>query len=125
MNRLVVISNRMPPEPGHVAAGGLAVALHAALRQRGGLWLGWSGGVAGVAGRRLHAQADWAPLRYVSRCFSHDVLMGLLNAAHVGLVTPLRDGMNLVAKELIAALRQNDLRAWHTRFLERLQTSRA
>jgi len=44
MSRLVVVSNRVPP-PGDKAAeaGGLAVALKAALRERGGLWLGWSG----------------------------------------------------------------------------------
>ncbi len=47
MSRLVVISNRVPP-PGDkgAEAGGLAVALKAALRERGGLWLGWSGKTA-------------------------------------------------------------------------------
>ena len=47
MSRLVVISNRVPPPGGSGAeAGGLAVALQAVLRQRGGLWLGWSGQTA-------------------------------------------------------------------------------
>src|SRR5215204_1878916 len=43
--RLVVVSNRVPIPSGADApgAGGLAVALEAALRQRGGLWYGWSG----------------------------------------------------------------------------------
>ncbi len=50
-----------------------------------------------------HACADWTPLRYLNRCFPHEVLMGLLHAARVGIVTPLRDGMNLVAKEFVAA----------------------
>jgi trehalose 6-phosphate synthase len=49
------------------------------------------------------AEADWTPVRYLNRNFSHATLMGLLRAAHVALVTPVRDGMNLVAKEFIAA----------------------
>ena len=56
MNRLVIVSNRMPPESGHAAAGGPYVALHATLRQRGGLWLGWSGVVTEVAGNRPHVR---------------------------------------------------------------------
>ena len=43
MSRLVVISNRVSAGGG--AAGGLAVALSAALRESGGLWFGWSGEV--------------------------------------------------------------------------------
>jgi trehalose 6-phosphate synthase len=38
----------------------------------------------------------------------HAELMGILRAAHVGLVTPLRDGMNLVAKEFVAAQDPDD-----------------
>lgn len=49
------------------------------------------------------ADTDWTPIRYLNRNFPHDVLMGFLRAAHVGLVTPVRDGMNLVAKEYLAA----------------------
>lgn len=49
------------------------------------------------------ADTDWTPIRYLNRNFPHESLMGLLRAAHVGLVTPLRDGMNLVAKEYLAA----------------------
>lgn len=49
------------------------------------------------------ADTDWTPIRYLNRNFPHDALMGFLRAAHVGLVTPLRDGMNLVAKEYLAA----------------------
>ncbi len=49
------------------------------------------------------AEADWTPVRYLNRNFSHATLMGLLRAAHVALVTPVRDGMNLVAKEFVAA----------------------
>jgi trehalose 6-phosphate synthase len=49
------------------------------------------------------ADADWTPIRYLNRNFPHESLMGFLRAAQVGLVTPLRDGMNLVAKEYVAA----------------------
>lgn len=45
-NRLVVISNRVaPPEKGKPSSGGLAVAVHAAMRKAGGIWFGWSGEV--------------------------------------------------------------------------------
>ncbi|PLR09125.1 alpha,alpha-trehalose-phosphate synthase (UDP-forming) [Caulobacter flavus] len=50
-----------------------------------------------------YATVDWVPIRYVNRAHRRDELAGLYRAAHVGLVTPLRDGMNLVAKEYVAA----------------------
>ncbi len=50
-----------------------------------------------------HAAPDWTPLRYVNRNFAHATLTGFYRMARVGLVTPLRDGMNLVAKEFVAA----------------------
>ena len=43
------------------------------------------------------------PIRYVNRGYSRQELFGSYRSAHVGLVTPLRDGMNLVAKEYVAA----------------------
>jgi trehalose 6-phosphate synthase len=46
---------------------------------------------------------DWTPIRYVNRNFPHGTLMAFLRLARVCLVTPLRDGMNLVAKEYIGA----------------------
>lgn len=49
------------------------------------------------------AEADWTPIRYLNRNFTHATTMGFLRAAQVGLVTPVRDGMNLVAKEFVAA----------------------
>lgn len=49
------------------------------------------------------ADIDLVPLRYVNRGYPRDVLAGVYRAARIGLVTPLRDGMNLVAKEYIAA----------------------
>src|SRR5215207_11451374 len=56
--RLVVVSNRVPVPSGAGSpnAGGLAVALDAALKQRGGLWFGWSG--ATVKGREPETQAQ-------------------------------------------------------------------
>jgi len=50
-----------------------------------------------------YADLDWTPLRYVSRAYRRDELAGVYRAADVALVTPLRDGMNLVAKEFVAA----------------------
>jgi trehalose 6-phosphate synthase len=46
---------------------------------------------------------DWVPIWYLYRSYSRGVLAQLYRAADVGLVTPLRDGMNLVAKEFVAA----------------------
>jgi trehalose 6-phosphate synthase len=50
-----------------------------------------------------YGEAAWTPIRYVNRAYSRSALAGLYRSARVGLVTPLRDGMNLVAKEYIAA----------------------
>lgn len=54
------------------------------------------------------ADTDWTPIRYLNRNFPHPALMGMLRAANVGIVTPLRDGMNLVAKEFVAAQNEED-----------------
>ena len=58
-----------------------------------------------IAGRINGAFGDlsWLPVRHLARCYPRDVLCGLFRAARIGLVTPLRDGMNLVAKEFVAA----------------------
>jgi trehalose 6-phosphate synthase len=61
---------------------------------------------AGAAAGRIngkYGEVSWTPLRYVNRVYSRSVLAGLFRIARVGLVTPLRDGMNLVAKEYVAA----------------------
>ncbi|MDB5730449.1 MAG: hypothetical protein JWQ03_344, partial [Variovorax sp.] len=50
-----------------------------------------------------YGELDWMPVRYIHRNVARKRLPGLCRAAAVGLVTPLRDGMNLVAKEYIAA----------------------
>ena len=63
-----------------------------------------------VSGRinAAYATVDWTPIRYVNRSYGRDALAGLYRAAKVGLVTPLRDGMNLVAKEYVAAQKPDD-----------------
>lgn len=55
-----------------------------------------------------HAEADWTPLRYVNQNYAHSTLTGFYREAAVGLVTPLRDGMNLVAKEYVASQDPDD-----------------
>ncbi|GAB1594473.1 alpha,alpha-trehalose-phosphate synthase (UDP-forming) [Lysobacter sp. PAGU 2638] len=54
------------------------------------------------------AEPDWTPIRYVNRNFPHAALTGFYRLAKLGLVTPLRDGMNLVAKEFVAAQDPDD-----------------
>jgi trehalose 6-phosphate synthase len=49
------------------------------------------------------AQFDWVPIRYLNTSFSRKALAGFYRVARIGLVTPLRDGMNLVAKEYVAS----------------------
>ncbi len=50
-----------------------------------------------------YGDVAWTPLRYVNRTYSRSALAGFYRAAQVAMVTPLRDGMNLVAKEFVAA----------------------
>jgi trehalose 6-phosphate synthase len=66
--------------------------------------------IGSAAGRinGAYGEADWTPIRYVNRAYSHSTLAGLYRAARVGLVTPLHDGMNLVAKEYVASQNPDD-----------------
>jgi len=66
--------------------------------------------IGAIAGRinGTYVEADWTPIRYVNRAYSRATLAGLYRGARAGLVTPLRDGMNLVAKEYIAAQNPDD-----------------
>ena len=50
-----------------------------------------------------HADLDWIPIRYIHRPVPRERLAKLFRRARIGLVTPLADGMNLVAKEFVAA----------------------
>ncbi len=49
------------------------------------------------------SETDWTPIRYLNKGIDRKTLMGLFRHAAVGVVTPVRDGMNLVAKEYVAA----------------------
>lgn len=54
------------------------------------------------------ADFNWTPLRYINRAIPREVLAPLYRGSQVGFVTPLRDGMNLVAKEYVAAQKPSD-----------------
>ena len=58
--------------------------------------------LAGATNGR-YAEPDWMPIRYVNRSFNQVTLAGFYRAADIAVVTPLRDGMNLVAKEYVAS----------------------
>ncbi len=66
--------------------------------------------VSSLAGRinGKYGEVSWTPIRYVNRVYSRSALAGLYRTARIGLVTPLRDGMNLVAKEYVAAQDPDD-----------------
>jgi trehalose 6-phosphate synthase len=66
--------------------------------------------VSSIAGRinGKYGEVSWTPIRYVNRVYSRSALAGLYRTARVGLVTPLRDGMNLVAKEYVASQDPDD-----------------
>ena len=51
---------------------------------------------------------DWTPIRYLNKGFNRKILAGFFRRSQIGLVTPLRDGMNLVAKEYVAAQSPKD-----------------
>jgi trehalose 6-phosphate synthase len=90
MNRLVVVSNRVPVPSCGAQAGGLAVALDGLMTKRGGLWFGWSGAVvgqpAGAARIEREGEIEYATLdlsqeeydRYYNN-FSNGVLWPLLH----------------------------------------------
>jgi trehalose 6-phosphate synthase len=71
---------------------------------------GMAAELAGLIGRinGRFGDAAWTPIRYVNRSYSRGALAGLCRLADVALVTPLRDGMNLVAKEFVAAQDRED-----------------
>ena len=58
-------------------------------------------GVGDLNGR--YSEPDWTPVRYITRSLRRSTLAGFYRHARLGVVTPMRDGMNLVAKEFIAA----------------------
>jgi trehalose 6-phosphate synthase len=55
-----------------------------------------------------YSDIDWAPIRFVARAVSRSALAGIYRSSRIGLVTPWRDGMNLVAKEYVASQNPED-----------------
>lgn len=68
------------------------------------------GRLEAISGRinARHADIDWTPVRFLNRTFSHARIAALFRLSRVGLVTPLSDGMSLVAKEYVAAQPADD-----------------
>lgn len=54
------------------------------------------------------SEVDLVPIRYVNKGYKTAELFGFYRASKIALVTPLRDGMNLVAKEYVAAQDPDD-----------------
>ncbi|MEM7540774.1 MAG: trehalose-6-phosphate synthase [Pseudomonadota bacterium] len=55
-----------------------------------------------------YAEFDWVPIRYLNKSYARQTVINFLALAKVGLITPLRDGMNLVAQEYLAAQNPDD-----------------
>ncbi len=103
-NRLRAFGRMIEVEPRHkrtVSMLQVAVPSRGNIRAYRDLKVDLAALVGEVNGR--HGEVDWTPIRYLYKSFSQLTLAGFYRAAHVGLVTPLRDGMNLVAKEYVAA----------------------
>jgi trehalose 6-phosphate synthase len=68
------------------------------------------GRLDGLIGRinGAYADMDYNPIRYLNRSYRRDELAGVYRASKAALVTPLRDGMNLVAKEYVASQTPED-----------------
>jgi trehalose 6-phosphate synthase len=90
-----------PSYKGNVSYLQIAVPSRGSIPTYGALQQELASLVGEVNGR--HGEADWTPIRYLNKGYSQATLAGFYRAASVGLVTPLHDGMNLVAKEYIAA----------------------
>ena len=54
------------------------------------------------------AEPGWVPINYIHRSLARTELLSLYRAAQVAFITPLKDGMNLVAKEYCACRHEND-----------------
>lgn len=55
-----------------------------------------------------YSRLGWTPIHYFYRSLSFEELIAMYDIAEIALVTPLRDGMNLVAKEYLATKRENN-----------------
>ena len=83
--RLVVVSNRVPLPSSSVApaAGGLAVALHATLKPRGGLWFGWSGKTSEESGPAAQCRTVGS-LTYLYATFRAAISNNIIAASPTG-----------------------------------------
>lgn len=59
--------------------------------------------LVGEINGELTSIGDWVPIHYIHRSFGRDDVLCMLRAAEIAIITPLRDGMNLVAKEYCAS----------------------
>jgi trehalose 6-phosphate synthase len=103
-NRVRAIDRMLEIEPNlkrHVSLLQVAVPSRGNIKAYRELKSELAGLVGEVNGR--HGEVDWSPIRYINKGFSQLTLAGFYRVAGVGLVTPLHDGMNLVAKEYVAA----------------------
>jgi len=103
-NRLRAFDRMLDIEPGFKRTVSL---LQVAVPSRGNIkaYRELKSELAGLVGdiNGRHGEVDWTPVRYLNKAFSQLTLAGFYRIAGVGLVTPLHDGMNLVAKEYVAA----------------------
>jgi trehalose 6-phosphate synthase len=102
-NRLLT---RFPEHKNHVSYLQVAVPSREDVSEYAALRHVLSRMAGDVNGR--HGTFDWVPLRYMSQGLARSTLAGFYRAARVALVTPLRDGMNLVAHEYVAAQDADD-----------------
>ncbi len=127
MNRLVVVSNRVPLPSSGSQAGGLSVALHGLMARRGGLWFGWSGAVSEGSARGELKRETAASIDYVTFDLSAEEHNGYYNKFSNGVLWPLlhtlpelmdydrldartyRDVNDRIAEMLVSFLRPTDL----------------
>jgi len=104
VNRLQAFDRLLQARPGlkrEVALLQIAVPSRVQIDTYRRLQAELAGLVSEINGR--HGEVDWLPIRYLNKGFSQAKLAGFYRTAQVGLVTSLHDGMNLVAKEYVAA----------------------
>ena len=93
MNRLVVVSNRVPaPAAAGAQAGGLAVALDSLMERRGGLWFGWSGRIVDKPGNQV-AKSVNGPVQYCTVDLSAEEHERYYNDFSNGTLWPLLHSM--------------------------------
>ena len=105
INRIKAFDRMWTLHPSAGAHGVAAADRDALARRDRGLWQSAERGRASssATSTAMHGEVDWTPIRYLNKGYGQAVLAGLYRTAQVGVVTPLQDGMNLVAKEYVAA----------------------